>query len=167
MAEIHSSLVPLNWLPRAKVRDSSRHSKEYHSDLNLGVNCSIKCKVDDQWNSHIQDCPSSKPFISKTSADGKPPYSYASLISFAINSSPVQKMTLNEIYHWIMDNFPYYKDAGVGWKVSNIFLMSFCLFSMHDSKLLNQSLKLSITLVYYECLHTLSQIFDSGISVSG
>ncbi len=30
--------------------------------------------------------------------DGKPPYSYVNLCTFAINSSPKKKMTLNEIY---------------------------------------------------------------------
>ena len=49
--------------------------------------------------------------------DGKPPYSYANLITFAINSSVKKKMTLSEIYQWICDNFPYYRDAGNGWKV--------------------------------------------------
>jgi hypothetical protein len=49
--------------------------------------------------------------------DGKPPYSYANLITFAINSSQKKKMTLSEIYQWICDHFPYYKDAGNGWKV--------------------------------------------------
>lgn len=53
--------------------------------------------------------------------DGKPPYSYASLITFAINSSPKKKMTLSEIYQWICDNFPYYREAGSGWKVSFYF----------------------------------------------
>lgn len=49
--------------------------------------------------------------------DGKPPYSYANLITFAINSSPKKKMTLSEIYQWICENFPYYREAGNGWKV--------------------------------------------------
>ncbi|XP_070561639.1 forkhead box protein J3-like isoform X2 [Ptychodera flava] len=50
--------------------------------------------------------------------DGKPPYSYANLITFAINSSPSKKMTLSEIYQWICENFPYYREAGNGWKNS-------------------------------------------------
>ena len=49
--------------------------------------------------------------------DAKPPYSYASLITFAINSTSKKRMTLSEIYNWISSNFPYYKDAGTGWKV--------------------------------------------------
>ncbi|KAG8435780.1 hypothetical protein GDO86_013645 [Hymenochirus boettgeri] len=50
--------------------------------------------------------------------DGKPPYSYANLIQYAINSAPAKRMTLSEIYRWICDNFPYYRNAGVGWKNS-------------------------------------------------
>lgn len=49
--------------------------------------------------------------------DAKPPYSYAALITFAINSTTKKKMTLSDIYNWISTNFPYYKDAGTGWKV--------------------------------------------------
>ncbi|CAO2588799.1 Forkhead box protein J3 [Lemmus lemmus] len=30
-------------------------------------------------------------------------------------------MTLSEIYQWICDNFPYYREAGSGWKVSILF----------------------------------------------
>lgn len=48
----------------------------------------------------------------------KPPYSYTNLITSAINSSPNKRMALSEIYQWIGDNFPYYKNAGPGWKVS-------------------------------------------------
>lgn len=55
--------------------------------------------------------------------EGKPPYSYVNLITFAINSTPRRKMTLNEIYQWIAENFTYYKHAGNGWKVSFFFLI--------------------------------------------
>lgn len=54
----------------------------------------------------------------------KPPYSYTNLITSAINSSPNKRMALSEIYQWIGDNFPYYKNAGPGWKVSPAFLAS-------------------------------------------
>ena len=50
--------------------------------------------------------------------DAKPPFSYAALITFAINSTSKKRMTLSDIYNWISSNFPYYKDAGTGWKVS-------------------------------------------------
>ena len=47
----------------------------------------------------------------------KPHYSYATLIVFAINSSPEKRMTLQEIYAWIQEKYPYYKLAKKGWKV--------------------------------------------------
>ena len=52
--------------------------------------------------------------------DGKPAYSYANLITFAISSTESKRMTLSEIYQWIGDHFPYYRDAGNGWKVRSI-----------------------------------------------
>ncbi|ORX74598.1 fork head transcription factor, partial [Linderina pennispora] len=48
----------------------------------------------------------------------KPPYSYATLITYAIMHHPRKQMTLNEIYNWIMDKYPYFKTAGTGWKNS-------------------------------------------------
>ncbi len=54
----------------------------------------------------------------------KPPYSYANLITFAINSHERKKMTLNEIYNWICENFPYYREAGNGWKVNRFLFVN-------------------------------------------
>ncbi|KAJ2745690.1 hypothetical protein GGI20_001965 [Coemansia sp. BCRC 34301] len=54
----------------------------------------------------------------KTHTAGKPPYSYATLITYAILHHPRKQMTLNEIYNWAMDNYPHFKTAGSGWKNS-------------------------------------------------
>lgn len=40
----------------------------------------------------------------------KPPQSYIALISTAILSSPEKKLLLSDIYQWIMDNYPYFKN---------------------------------------------------------
>lgn len=48
----------------------------------------------------------------------KPPFSYATLIQTAIQSSPNKQLTLSEIYNWITEHFDYYKTANPGWKNS-------------------------------------------------
>ncbi|MGH0122021.1 UNVERIFIED_CONTAM: hypothetical protein FKN15_007365 [Acipenser sinensis] len=47
----------------------------------------------------------------------KPPFSYATLISQAIKSTPRGRMSLNDIYSWICEQYPFYKNTGAGWKV--------------------------------------------------
>ncbi|XP_077577130.1 forkhead box protein J2 [Stigmatopora nigra] len=49
---------------------------------------------------------------------GKPPHSYATLIAMAIGAAPERKLSLNDIYTWISDMFPYYNRTGRGWKNS-------------------------------------------------
>lgn len=51
-------------------------------------------------------------------------YSYADLITQAIESSPDQRLTLSQIYEWMVRSVPYFKDKGdsnssAGWKVSS------------------------------------------------
>ncbi|CDQ93860.1 unnamed protein product [Oncorhynchus mykiss] len=48
--------------------------------------------------------------------------SYADLITKAIESTPDKRLTLSQIYDWMVKNVPYFKDKGdsnssAGWKV--------------------------------------------------
>lgn len=51
----------------------------------------------------------------------KPAHSYSYLITTAIQGSPNQQMTLNDIYEWVMEHYPWYKTAVNGWKVTKNF----------------------------------------------
>ncbi|KAG8434293.1 hypothetical protein GDO86_012608 [Hymenochirus boettgeri] len=108
-SELESSLTSMDWLPKITVRaaiqsaDCGQHAH--------GTGISKKSSMLDPNTTLDQE-------EVQQHKDGKPPYSYASLITFAINGSPKKKMTLSEIYQWICDNFPYYKEAGSGWKNS-------------------------------------------------
>ena len=49
----------------------------------------------------------------------KPTLSYATLICMAMNDSPDRRVTLSNIYAWILDNFPYFRTAEPSWQVTS------------------------------------------------
>ena len=48
----------------------------------------------------------------------KPNHSYIGLIAMAILSSRDKKLVLSDIYQWILDNYPYFRTRGPGWRNS-------------------------------------------------
>uniref|UniRef100_A0A8C1Q0Y1 Forkhead box J3 n=1 Tax=Cyprinus carpio TaxID=7962 RepID=A0A8C1Q0Y1_CYPCA len=107
-SELESSLTSMDWLPQLTMRAAIQKSDAQNAH---GPGMAKKSALLDPNTTLDQE-------EVQQHKDGKPPYSYASLITFAINSSPKKKMTLSEIYQWICDNFPYYREAGSGWKNS-------------------------------------------------
>ncbi|XP_051528796.1 forkhead box protein J3-like isoform X3 [Myxocyprinus asiaticus] len=107
-SELESSLTSMDWLPQLTMRAAIQKADGQNAH---GPGMAKKSALLDPNTTLDQE-------EVQQHKDGKPPYSYASLITFAINSSPKKKMTLSEIYQWICDNFPYYREAGSGWKCS-------------------------------------------------
>ncbi|XP_033342846.1 uncharacterized protein LOC117229973 isoform X1 [Megalopta genalis] len=62
--------------------------------------------------------PTHIPYDPHLHRNSKPPYSFSCLIFMAIEDSPVKALPVKEVYAWILDHFPYFRNAPTGWKNS-------------------------------------------------
>ena len=114
MAKLNSSLTAMDWLPQLSVAGATQPPHPISEMANEMSRCGAQRVSCRQFDSNaIFDASACKKFGNK-----KPPYSYANLITFAINDSPKGKVTLSEIYDWISSHFPFYNPSSNGWKVS-------------------------------------------------
>lgn len=118
MAKLNSSLTAMDWLPQLGGGGALGGG---------GTPTTTSNNIDTKYSAQRVPCGQ---FDLNARYDGaagkygksKPPYSYANLITFAINSEPKGRMTLSDIYQWISDNFPFYSESGNGWKVCHYYL---------------------------------------------
>ena len=90
-----------------------------HPGIDDGCNTTSKYALDSAGNSSVVGPTSKKPW-SRRNAWGS--MSYADLIGKAIESTTDKRMTLSQIYDWMIQNVPYFHDKGAGssstgWKV--------------------------------------------------
>ncbi|CAK9819123.1 Silk gland factor 1 [Anthophora quadrimaculata] len=78
----------------------------------------------DSPNSALQRVRTDKPYR-RSYTHAKPPYSYISLITMAIQNAPTKMLTLSEIYQFIMDLFPFYRQNQQRWQNSIRHSLSF------------------------------------------
>lgn len=78
----------------------------------------------DSPNSALNRCRNDKSYR-RNYTHAKPPYSYISLITMAIQNAPTKMLTLSEIYQFIMDLFPFYRQNQQRWQNSIRHSLSF------------------------------------------
>lgn len=104
---LDDSLTNIQWLGRMNTHGAGAESAKKDSNKENVYGC-----VQPQ---HAEDDASAV----KGPVSERPPYSYMAMIQFAINSKKNKKMSLKEIYNWIEDHFPYFRNvAKPGWKNS-------------------------------------------------
>lgn len=104
-SNLDSSLTSIDWLPQLGISGlrSGRERREKEGKREQGREREVPPSI----------LPPSFP-----PSKGKPPHSYATLIAMAIEAAPERKLSLNDIYTWISEHFPYYNRVGRGWKNS-------------------------------------------------
>lgn len=93
------------------VDDSSVSAAE---SSNSSLNSPVPTYNSAQYNKHPHNIPYD-PLVHTTN---KPPYSFSCLIFMAIEDSEAKALPVKEIYAWILDHFPYFRNAPTGWKNS-------------------------------------------------
>ena len=103
-------------------QQSNQITNEQQSAVDAGHN-SLDC-LDHKDESVLNRVRSDKTYR-RNLTHAKPPYSYISLITMAIQNSDSQMLTLAEIYQFIMELFPYYKQNQQRWQNSIRHSLSF------------------------------------------
>ncbi|XP_070542216.1 silk gland factor 1-like [Ptychodera flava] len=84
-------------------------------DLNSNTEKSLSDSEDEH---EVNRSPSGLTKEKRRFADVKPPYSYIALITMALESSKDGMLTLNEVYQFIMNKFPYFRENQQRWQNS-------------------------------------------------
>lgn len=119
-SNLDSSLTSIDWLPQlgiSSLRSGRERGGEKETRRDRGGGGGERGDL----LASVQD-------PSLANAKGKPPHSYATLIAMAITAAPERKLSLNDIYTWISDTFPYYSRTGRGWKVPRLRVSSRVVF---------------------------------------
>lgn len=100
--------------PTSDFVDDSSISATESSSSSSSVNSPTPQQNNNRPNKH----PHNIPYDPLVHTNKKPPYSFSCLIFMAIEDSEQKALPVKEIYTWILEHFPYFKNAPTGWKNS-------------------------------------------------
>jgi hypothetical protein len=114
---LDSSLTSIEWLPKMQIGENPLPSTTTPDKQSLPTSSSSSLPITLLTTNIPQKIETNEIELPTSTVHLKPPYSYVTLIRQAISSSNMQRMTLNEIYQWIVDSYPYFRTAPPKWKV--------------------------------------------------
>lgn len=125
---LDSSLTSIEWLPNMQIGEGSTTTSippTTTTNLNSNSNKSSLPVISNTPHKLEAVDVEINPTQNHDETATKPPFSYVTLIRQAILNNPAQRMTLNEIYQWIIENYPYFRTAPPKWKVISNLNISF------------------------------------------
>ncbi|KAL3867469.1 hypothetical protein ACJMK2_044671 [Sinanodonta woodiana] len=122
----HTPYIPFNGgLPHMALDIQRSQLFDYTSRLQYGIRAypAPMGFSSGNYHGHLPD-PYLHPYFYKDPRtrfiheEPKPNHSYIGLIAMAILSNRDKKLVLSDIYQWILDNYPYFRARGPGWRNS-------------------------------------------------
>ncbi|XP_018333742.1 forkhead box protein N3-like [Agrilus planipennis] len=113
--------TPVKYSESNSSSNQETPTSDYIEESSISASESSSSSFNSPISNHSQTRskhPVNAPYDPMIHVNSKPPYSFSSLIFMAIEDSHQKALPVKEIYAWILDHFPYFRNAPTGWKNS-------------------------------------------------